>query len=562
MPDILCNGIRVDIGYIHGLGGVHTTFMNTLGVAGIVGASASTESMVNVAMEKYWRLNNMINHLKQSINLVPDCQNPTPDYFCTWQVQLYSTSDGKTIAQRNVMDENHLFGTEAPCGWAYFFEKTRNDLILLLDSGWDVDVDNVLEMRGSHILNKGKFPSFYADNATPAEALKRLAERIEEIGWKGLGLWVASEECEKMLGNGSVEDYWKERLQMSKQAGIKYWKVDNGKKREDSSFRSWLSHLGKNENCGFIIENAVVERSVSYSDVYRLYDVHPIAAIPMTLEKVYNLRYAPLPSRNFSRLVTSDDEIYISAGLGFAFEVLRHPFVGDMPNGKKDCAFPEIQRNVKTKLTEITRVARWHRISPAFAFDPEATTYSEEFLYDEWRFENYEDEIEDWWLKTPSIRYCLKNNILRKGAPAAITREMTPPVVIADENGMKPFITASRNPNGTISIASLGRTIDRSYFTPRCDITLFGEKTDCFGVFGYFGTLNIKTELLTEGAVILMQDLADEVSYDITDRVKISDNTITIPGELIEVIGTLAQPEGDTSEPGVVIRIMTADTEK
>ena len=57
----------MDIGYIHGLGGVHTTFMNTLGAAGIVGASASTESMVNVAMEKYWRLNNMINHLKQRI---------------------------------------------------------------------------------------------------------------------------------------------------------------------------------------------------------------------------------------------------------------------------------------------------------------------------------------------------------------------------------------------------------------------------------------------------------------------------------------------------------------
>ena len=50
-----------------------------------------------------------------------------------------------------------------------------------------------------------------------------------------------------------------------------------------------------------------------------------------------------------------------------------------------------------------------------------------------------------------------------------------------------------------------------------------------------------------------MQDLADDCSYDITEDISIQDHQITIPGNLISKIGTSAQPEGDTSEPGVLI---------
>ena len=46
---------------------------------------------------------------KTKINLVPDIVNPTPDYYCTWQTQLYATSDGKPEAQRACITEKSLF---------------------------------------------------------------------------------------------------------------------------------------------------------------------------------------------------------------------------------------------------------------------------------------------------------------------------------------------------------------------------------------------------------------------------------------------------------------------
>ena len=492
---------------------------------------------------------------KKVKNLVPDQPSQTPDYFCTWQTQLFATSDGKTVAQRNVMGEKSLFDKEKPYGWAYFFEEARQDLIFLMDSGWDVDVDKVLELRGSHFLNKGKFPSFAGDETSHTQALKALGDKISELGWKGLGLWVASEENVPLLADRSIEEYWVERMQMSKDAGIKYWKVDNGPKRRDPEFRKWLAEKGKEQNCDFMIENALVRDSVSYSDVYRLYDVHALVAIPMTLEKIYGLRDAPSPDKRFPCLVTTDDEMYISAALGMAFEVLRHPYAGDFPDGKKDCSYPAIGRNIKTKIAEITRAARWHRLAPAFAFDSAKTIFSEEFLCDEWHFENVLDEIEDWWLKDPIIKNYIQDNVLTKGAPAMISREIEPPQVSADKNGNKPYVVASKNPNGAVSIATLGRTLGREYFIPKCDISLCGGDSTCFGVFGDYRNLTIKTDLDLGSVTVLMQDLADDVSYDVTEAVEISEGKIVIPGSLISEIGALAQPEGDTSDVGVVIKL-------
>ena len=54
-----------------------------------------------------------------------------------------------------------------------------------------------------------------------------------------------------------------------------------------------------------------------------------------------------------------------------------------------------------------------------------------------------------------------------------------------------------------------------------------------------------------------MQDLADETAYDITDDTIFENEKIIIRGHLIHRIGTMAQPEGDTSEPGVVVKFIT-----
>jgi Icc-related predicted phosphoesterase len=52
---------------------------------------------------------------------------------------------------------------------------------------------------------------------------------------------------------------------------------------------------------------------------------------------------------------------------------------------------------------------------------------------------------------------------------------------------------------------------------------------------------------------ILIQDLADDNSYDITELVKIEKDKVIVSGDLITKFGTHSQPQYDTSEPGVVI---------
>ena len=53
-----------------------------------------------------------------------------------------------------------------------------------------------------------------------------------------------------------------------------------------------------------------------------------------------------------------------------------------------------------------------------------------------------------------------------------------------------------------------------------------------------------------------MQDLADTVAFDITDDVSFSGGCLRIPGEWIEKIGTSAQPLDDTSEAGVLLKMI------
>ena len=97
---------------------------------------------------------------RTDINLIPDIPNKTPDYYCTWQTQLYATSDGKPPMQRKIISESSLFGKEKPYGWAYFHEKVRKDLFIVMDDSWDVPLDGNEEYYGSLILNEEKFPSF------------------------------------------------------------------------------------------------------------------------------------------------------------------------------------------------------------------------------------------------------------------------------------------------------------------------------------------------------------------------------------------------------------------
>lgn len=90
---------------------------------------------------------------KTNINLIPDCVNPSSDYYCTWQTQLYATCDGKPKGQRAVIGEKALFDNEKPFGWAHFYEKAR----LTTTRSW------------RHFSKHSKRKSFIATTIVPSE---------------------------------------------------------------------------------------------------------------------------------------------------------------------------------------------------------------------------------------------------------------------------------------------------------------------------------------------------------------------------------------------------------
>ena len=490
-------------------------------------------------------------------NYVPNTVNKSPDYYCTWQTQLYATNDGKPEMQKKAINERSLFDTSKPNGWAYFYENARRDLIFVLDSGWDVPYDDnpSKTCRGSHILSVDKFPSFAGDGAKPPVVFKRLADKLMSLGWKGVGGWIASNECDRFVENGDAAAFWRTRFEWVNDSGMAYWKVDNGYKRGDSDFRKRLAEAAHRYAPKLFLENAVKDDVIPYSDVFRTYDVPAIMSIPMTLEKIYDKRNVAPPAEDFKCLLNCEDEAYIAAALGFTMGIMRHPYTGCFMNGKADMSFPEMHRNLKTKLTEVTRAARWHRIAPAYAFDSREMKCSEAFLSDTWNIEVQNDEIEEWWFAVKEFNKDVTDNTVIKSAPAVISRNISLPEVVPDSEGRVPYVIASKNPNGVVSCATLGRTEGRVYGIPKCDVTLDAGDSDTFGIFGEYRNITLKTGSDCSGLRVFAQDLADDTSYNITESVCFDQNGIVIPGHVIHEIGTISQPDGDTSEPGVLIKI-------
>ncbi len=487
-------------------------------------------------------------------NLIPDIVNPTPDYYCTWQTQLYATSNGQPKKQREIINENSLFCNKKPYGWAYFYEQARKDLIFVMDDSWDVPLNGDPDFYGSLVLNSEKFPSFTGENVTNEQALTLLSNKIKEIGWKGLGGWVCAQESP--LFPEKAEEYWTKRLKWAESSGLIYWKVDWGAKAEDLEFRKMLSRLAHRYAPSVIIENAMLKESIPYSDTYRTYDVPAIFSIPMTMEKMREFLNAKALKNGFLGIINCEDEAYIAASLGCSMGVMRNPFIGNLPNGQPDPSFPDCHRRLKTKMAEIIRAVNFHKIAPAFGVDTEKTHYSNSVLTDTWAFENRDAEIESWWLEQATIKNCIDGNTVSKTACAAISRNMELPEVTADANGDIPFVTCAKNPNGVVSIATLGRTKEHKYYIPKCSIKIEVGNADTFGIFGEYEELIISFENNCTATKILVQDLAGNKSYDITDYVSVNNNKIIIAGDIIHSIGASNQDKNDTSEPGLLLKLL------
>lgn len=469
----------------------------------------------------------------QPPSLVPATANQSPDYFCTWNIQGYYASYVKGL-QKNAVQESQLFGRERNQNWLGQYPQVRRDLYFLMDEGWDLPDEDVMVVPG-------RFPSYAA--GTQPENFKKLSEAVKNRGWRGLGLW--------MRADAKMDAFWTQRMEWMQTSGVAYWKVDYGSSERDEAWRRHLTELGRQTAPSLTIETALVPQAITWGDTYRTYDVDALLSIPQTLGRVVTeLHYkAEPPARG---LINCEDEVYLGAALGCCYGVMRHSFAGDLPSGRQDFVFPPLTRDLKRCTDEVVRAVRWHRIAPAFAVGAEPALTSSEQLTDNWIFR----KDESWRLAA--------GQQLSVTAPAVVTRGLPLPQVTLASGSIKPFVVASRFPNGAVAVATLGRTLcpsaaDREWMTGEvADVALqVGRYSGPIGIFGRYHSLTLTFDKSVAGHRMLMQDLAGDVPQNVTRLVRFSGNRVIISGALIDRIGRSAAAPGDKSDPGLVLVIRT-----
>lgn len=481
----------------------------------------------------------------KSVSLVPDTPTRAPDYFCTWNVQGYKTRHTGSKNMRAAMNEQSIFGTGEWDGWIKFFPKIRADLYFVMDDSWDIpqSVNNKPnKYLGLVELDSTRFPSF---KGTQTERLTRLNEKIKSYGWKGVGGWICAQESEVAANHESVDAYWTERLKAAHESGFGYWKVDWGRKDRDDEWRKKLTRLARIHAPNLYLENAMKNEYIEFSDVFRTYDVENIIATPVTIQRVANLlRYTA--KDDAKGIINCEDEPYIAAGLGCAIGIMRHPYKGNLPDGRQDPAFPPVGRNYKNRLDEVVRGVRWHRIAEPFGVANDVCIDTVR-LNDHW-----EVQADETWVKR-SV-----GDVVRESAPARVSRNMPLPDVTVASAGVVPFVMTSRYPNGATAIVATERTLGRECVLEPVVVAV--QMKDLYKPVGIFGkykklVLNFDEKIDPTTIKVWGQDLAGDRAVEITDRLLIEGKRLTVPGELIETVGLLAASARDESLPGMVLQV-------
>lgn len=479
-------------------------------------------------------------------NLVPSAPSKVPDYFCTWNVQGYSVSYESGDATRKVMNEAYMFGKGEYQDWINLCYPTiRQDLYFVMDDSWDIP-QNVNSSSNPYLgtvePDLTRFPSL---SGSATERLRELVQRVKKSGWKGLGGWICAQKPENRSDTEETI-YWTERLKVHNEAGFSYWKVDWGMHSRDWEWRKKLSELGRKYAPNLCMEHACRNDFIEFSDVFRTYDVENVVAQPVTIQRICDL----LPYRALGEaagLINCEDEPYIAAGLGCTIGVMRHPFGGNLPDGTQDITFPPVGRNIKRRIDEVIRGVRWHRIAEPFGVDGKSFVIDDNCLVDYWILQEKET-----WNKERKV-----GEVMTASAPARVSRGMPLPEVSDSTSADRPFILASRYPNGATAVASIGRALGRRYVTKEIGVTFGVQQTEApIGLFGRFSSVTIMFApgFRLKDYEVYAQDLAGNIAQNITRKVRGQNNEVIISGELLAHIGLSAASENDLSDPGVVIR--------
>ncbi len=486
-------------------------------------------------------------------NLIPETPGKTPNYWCTWAAQNYIWGQGATSMNNQLLfggagletgranlNEQEIF---KPNGWASLFSKVRSDLIFVVDDGYYPKNDMTALQ-----LNPLKFPSYF--DIDPAKNLEKFNNDLKKAGWRGLGLWTRRV--------AEPDQAATERLAWSHAADILYWKVDTG----DNG--SKYSELAKQAHLGLIIENSIAAGPfnhgpnnraatnygssrldmLKHDDVVRIYDRDQPLSLPTSIDRVAALLETAAGQPDAKAIINCEDEVYLGAALGCSVGIFRSPYIGLRPSGDMDI-YMGGPRHPKQRMDEVTRAIRWHRIAPPYSANITPFATDTEVLSDSWKC-----SLGDSWDMSAN------DKVATQTAPARVARGIPLPEVTAAED--KPWVLASRHQNGAVSVAALGRiTPEKGYFIPQADVEIqAGDMPPALGVFGRYRSLTfIFSQSIPIKSKILAQDLAGDTAVDISTKVTIQNNRLTIPGSVIDQIGLSAATKGDLSDPGLVIVI-------
>ncbi|GHB84889.1 hypothetical protein [Persicitalea jodogahamensis] len=507
-----------------------------------------------------------------SPNLVPSEPGKAANYWCTWYWQNYLILKGQPVtnpsasevftnpAAREEINEETVFGPEGMA--RVMLPDTRSDYFFLIDHGWQ-DKSLPGETFFTMIMDTTDFPR-YASLA-PKDRIRQMNADIKALGWRGLALWVR--------GNPTDADMRK-FVEWSKYAGIEYWKIDGGDTNHFAATRIkdeiypalTLEHVSGSKGPlnpqwsepGKPVYPSVYEtdngslrdlalKIIESTDVFRTYDAAPLLVSATTMQRVHDVLSQTTGNAQYRAMLNIQDDCNIAAALGLLVGVKRHPMKTPRLYKGKDFHFQIAgNRHVDQRLDEMDRLARWQRIAPPMTAGYGTYQASQNFLIDSTAFSE-----SDTWMTDAH------GKMVRQSAPAIMARNIDLPEVRFE--GLAPYVMASKFPGGATAIATEGRvTAANSWIHPRAAITLTHlEAGKPIGIFGHYKSLTLVFEEdLSAGTTVYAQDLLAEQSADITKKVTLSGKTMTIPGEVIDQVGTASASEGDISAPGLVLKVV------
>jgi hypothetical protein len=402
---------------------------------------------------------------------------------------------------------------------------------------------------GSLELNEERFPEF---PGTPEERLEKLNRRIQDAGWKGLGIWVAAQmpgdSDEIPWDEDASRRFWEERLRWCRNAGVHYWKVDWGARMKDHRFHILLEELAEKTAPEIRIEHAwgtwninqpktadseygrfaswddgnILEESArmaSYSSLFRTYDTKGPLETPITLDRTAELLRRINPVNPGKGLINCESAALIGAALGCSLGIMGGYRFSDEESPDES----DIYR----------RVIRWHRIVPPWSkHHGEKINVSTITNGDYW-----ETEKEG----KPAVR-------IRQGCYAMVARGIELPEVTAERE--LPYIMASCDPGGIMTVAADKRAFGKRHLTPAVQIKIpVRSNTEHIGFFGHIDRVVLKFQNRGPEKRVLYRDLLHDEYKDIT-----SSCTGTFPFLILPEKVSRIDPDGGF--PGFMITLL------